>query len=77
MQLKPSRKRDTRGRAVASNSSYCVVAGGCTWSKVKACFLDAEPAAAVGGAVDPVPVNVPEGGSMTTEVEEVAWMTER
>lgn len=77
VQLKPSRKRETSGRAVPSNSSYCVVAGGCTWSKVKDCFLAAELAAEAGDAEDPVPVNVPEGGSMTTEVEEVVWMTER
>lgn len=39
MQLKPSRKREIRGRAVVVKSACCVVVGEWTWSKVKTCFL--------------------------------------
>jgi len=75
VQLNPSVKRDTRGRAVDSKSSYCVVGGGCTWSNVKTCFLGPEPPdEACGVCGPPAP---PEGVSIETEVEELACMTER
>ena len=76
VQLNPSTKRDTRGRAVESNSSYWLVGGGCTWSNVKTCFLgvDATETSADGA---PAPAKALEGDSIDTEVEEAACITER
>jgi len=53
-----------------------VVGGGCTWSKVKTCFLG-PVAAAVGAAGAPAPAKALEGDSMEMEVLELACMTER
>lgn len=39
VQLKPSRKRETRGWAVVVKSACCVVLGEWTWSKVNTCFF--------------------------------------
>lgn len=77
VQLKPSRKRDTRGFAVDSKSSYCVVGGGCTWSKVKDCFLELAALEGPGDAGAPAPAKLLEGDSIDIEVVEVACITER
>lgn len=76
MQLNPSTKRDTRGRAVESKSSYWVVAGGCTWSNVKNCFLGVDVTEANADGA-PAPAKALEGDSIETEVEETACITER
>lgn len=68
MQLKPSVKREIRGRAVDSNISYCVVGGPWTWSNVKTCFLLA-PVAEDEDA--PAFATAAEVGSIDTELEEV------
>lgn len=65
------------GLAVDSNNSYCEVGGPWTWSKVKACFLGAEPPEEVDAPGAPAPARAFEGDSIETEVEEVVWITER
>lgn len=66
-------KRDTRGFAVDTKSSYWVVGGGWTWSKEKSCFLAAELEEAVGAAFDaPEPEAVAAVVSMATVFDEAA-----
>ena len=74
VQLYPSKNRDRIGLAVDSNISYWVVEGPWTWSKVKVCFLAAPPVETAGA---PAFARELETGSIETEVEELAWMTER
>lgn len=77
VQLNPSTNREISGCAVEVNIACCVVAGGCTWSKVNVCFLPAavEDTGAAAAVLDPAEAGVEETASTETLVEEMALTT--
>ena len=66
-----------RGKAVAVKMACCVVAGGCTWSYVKTCFLPevADEVDAAAAVLEPTDEGVEAVASMATLVGEMALMT--
>ena len=68
-----------RGKAVAVKMACCVVAGGCTWSYVKTCFLPevADEVDAAAAVLEPTDEGVEDEASMATLVDEMALMTVR
>ena len=77
VQLKPSTKREIRGWAVAVNIACWFVAGGCTWSKLKTCFLllAAEDPRAAAAELEPMEFGTLEVESMEMLVGDRALMT--
>lgn len=77
VQLKPSIKREISGRAVVVKIACCVVAGACTWSKVKICFLPeaADEVDAAAAVLEPTDEGVVDTASTDTLVGEMALMT--
>ena len=77
MQLKPSTNREMSGRAVVVKIACCVVAGGCTWSKVNICFLaeSADEVDAAAAVLEPTDEGAEVVASTDTLVCEMALMT--
>ena len=74
--MKPSIKREMRGRAVVVKIECCVVAGGWTWSNVKTCFLpEVDEVDAAAEVPEPTDEGVEETASTATLVGEMALMT--
>lgn len=68
VQLKPSRKREMRGRAVLVNRACCVVSGEWTWSKEKTCFFAFGVVGVATAAEDPEVAGAAEDASIATLV---------